>query len=299
MDVITTSPSIPRELQIPEFARNLTKSVSLKMDLTELKRKPMPLHVSSLPVFQDGTDEVSNRATSPPEQSYYIVTKISSRFTESSLRSFLGPESRIGFVRYKILSVNENKGRFEPPLVPQQILTVPGTAIALTRSGVSYMLAYAEKSEFHPLESSRTILELIYQKLMEKYVAIADQPVASSGGPKFGGGLGRKSAGNQPARYIVRSPVGLLSEEMWRQRGASVVDSDNEWTVAKFSRIELRDSSCDSFIVGIELSSRSSSKRFEIGISAINGTMVLIENHENPTDGVPPFRQIETDMFFQ
>ena len=223
-EIRPSSPSVPQELHIPLFARNVTKPLSLKEDLSKLPRKSFPLSSSSLPI-PPKTEDMKNRNELNPTSnkvSFYIVRNVSKRFTESSLRSFLGSESNVGFFRYRVLSVNEYKGRFEPAIVPQQVLTIPGTAIALTRSGVSYMLAYAEKSKFEPLESASSLLVMIFDDLTKRYVSTADQTAgsAASGALKFGGGLGRKSAGNQPSRYILRAPIGLLSEEDWKNRGA-------------------------------------------------------------------------------
>lgn len=297
---MVSTPAVPRELEIPAFAKNLSKPLSLKEDLSQVPRKHVPISKSHIPSsFEEDTDSPDKYMH--VEGVYYTVRNISSRFTETSLGRFLG-SSDVGFLRFKILSVYEQKGRFEPPLVPQQIVSIPGTAIVKTRSGVTHMIAYAEKSEFEPFNSGDDVhafvIRTIFDHLASRFVpATADQATVSSGAPKFGGGLGRKSAGVQPARYMIRSRVGLLSDEEWKQRGAVTVDSDSEWTVAKFPRIELRDTACDSFIVGIELGTRAN-KRFEVGLSVIANTMVFIENMEQPCDGVPPLRKMSPDIFF-
>jgi hypothetical protein len=295
-----STPVGPRELQIPEFAKSLTQPLTLKEDLTKLPRKNLPVSKFLIPSsFEE--DFHSTNSSMHIDGVSYTVRNISPRFTDNSLAKFLGTQD-VGFFRFKILSVNEQKGRFEPPLVPQQIVTIPGMAIVKTRANVTHMLAYAQKSEFEPFESISAmhafVMKTIFTNFSSKYMAAGpDQPTASCSGPKFGGGLGRKAAGSQPARYMVRTRVGLLSDEEWKQRGATAVDSDSQWTVAKFPRIEVRDAACDSFIVGVEIGNKTS-KRFEIGLSEINHEMVFIENMEQPSEGVPPFRQMSSDVFF-
>jgi hypothetical protein len=292
--------ALPRELTIPEFAKSLTKPVPLKEDLSQIPRKPTPLPKSILNMFHENRSQLRSVSTTEKDDSprLYVIRDLSHRFTEASLASFLGTR-KAGYFKFRVLSVNEQRGRFDPPLIPQQLIIISGLAIAMTRSNVTHLVAYAKKSRLEPLvEPQNFVLDVVFEYLRKHFISFSvDQGSLSSGGPKFGGGIGRKSGGSQPARYLIRSRIGFLTDSEWKNRGAVSVDSDDIWCVAKFSRIEIRDAACDSFIVGIELGSRFG-KRYEIGLSGINGKMVMIENLEQPIDGVPPLRPLEPEVFF-
>jgi hypothetical protein len=159
------------------------------------------------------------------------------------------------------------------------------------------MVAYAQKSTFEHIQGVSSfqehVLGSIYQFLSKNYVPPAGADSASIGAAKFGGGIGRKSAAGQSGRFIIRARAGLITDEEWRQRGAAGVESNDVHTVAKFSRIEIRDAACDSFIVGIELGGHG--KGFEVGISAICNETVFIENTEASLDAA---RYLDMEIFW-
>ena len=260
------APPEPLGLTIPRFAIGLTHPLSLNEEIHVIRKsRPTDLHFPSHPVPMDHDRDHSRTCI-------YLIENLPPEFTERSLGEFLRMPTK--FLRFKILSVNENRGRFDVPLVANTVLSLPGTAIIRSdRSDLDHMLAYGRKCFLTPISSLLQILQRIYSVLKVGFLP----PSSSEPQSKFGGGLGRKSASGGVGKFWIRSAAGLLSEDEWRHRGAVAVELDGEWTVAKFSRIEMRDAACDCFIVGIELTALA---KFETGLSEINNELVLTENVE-------------------
>lgn len=273
----------PAGLSVPKFAIRITQPISLNEQIFSVRKsRPVEIH---FPSFD------APRADHHAHSTICVIEDVPSEFTESSLTQFLKIPSM--FLKFRILSVNENRGRFQTPFVVNSIITIPGIALIKSpRPDVDHMLAYGNKSPVRPITSFQEVLERIYTSLKRGYLP----PASTEGQSKFGGGLGRKSASGGIGKFWIRSANGALSEDEWRQRGAVAVDSDGEWTLAKFARIELRDAACDSFIVGIEL---IAGERFETGISQVitasnESHLVLTENVETESH----FRVLRLESLF-
>lgn len=272
-------------LEIAKFMSEVKHPVSLSEALIVI-RKPNPVNIS-LPVLHPSDDLVGDNK--PSNEQIFIVSPLSERCSEASLQLLLSGGT-LFVPKIKLLVLNDNaKGRFT-------ILHRLGTNMTLRNFAIvqmnrkscpAFLSAYGIKSFFHPISGDHFKDHFELCGMIHKYFYgnWEMSPASPEVHTKFGGGLARKSAASNSvnqilhAKYSIRGlseDLKFVAEEEWKRRGSVSVETDQFFTVVKFSRIEQRDFACDSFILGFDLSGT------EIGLSQIRTSkglvLVSIEN---------------------
>ena len=285
------------ELQLPKFVANL--------DWNNLPSLSEKIVFKRLPDLAAGKIEV-NRMTSPIppkfspcDDEFLYVADLAPQFTPSSIQAFASScipfPAAIIMPRVKVLSFNENQKGTLRNVNAGEKFSVNTFAIfhdkrpnKTTKSLVGEaIIAYGHKSPIQPIDSMR-ILEEIFSFFQCKFwtpISASQHPSPTEGGgSKFGGGLKRGSAAPTAAagaKFIIRVPTTEVIDDEWKRRGVVSVEQTNGGilTALKFSRMEIRDAACDSFIISLEIFENR-----EIGLSRIGESLAIVENLKSEKD---------------
>jgi len=288
---------VPAQLQLPKFVTNIDWN-----NLPSLSEQIVFKRLADLVNEEPDVTMTPAAPTKPApcDDEFLFLANFPSQFTQSSIetfvRRFIPFPAAIIIPRVKILSFNENQKGTLRTINPGERIHVNTFAILHDKRprrtpslvGES-LLAYGQKATILPIDSIR-VLEDILSFFEHKYwtpsFAHQHPSPTEGGGSKFGGGLKRGSAPTSTAgaKFIIRVPtsaVAHISEEEWKRRGVVSSDQTNDGslTALKFSRMEIRDAACDSFIISLELFDNR-----EIGLSRLGDALAIVENIKSEKD---------------
>ena len=290
------------QLRLPKFVNHvnwttpptLTETIEF-MRLEEIMKSEPPLLSTNM------TPTISTKHTDGDE--YYYIPNIPREFTATSIQNFANQfipfPVAIFLPRVKVLSFNENQKGVLKSFHSGEKFVVNTFAILNDRRSYRQSLlgeslvAYGQKSPIERIDTIR-ILNDVYVFFEKKFWTpiYTQQPspgetTTGSLSSKFGGGLSKRTSvtnSSSSTRFIIRIPTSCASsftEDDLKRRGVVATEQTNngELTALKFSRMEIRDAACDSFILAIEIFENR-----EIGLSRINDSIAILENLKSDKD---------------
>lgn len=287
-------------LRIPRFAQSLTQPISLSEELGPIFRMPRRT---------ERTGRISPMTSRPPSRAaelehsaaHLLLLNLPPLFTQQSIEEFAkstGLSFTPVFPLIRLLSVNDNqKGSFV--FSPKSPLLVNSFAI-IARGGSTGLLdqqlmAYGQAAWFEIFQDDFSIYTQIHAFLSApRFWVPSLRSAPATPDSRFGGGLARRSnVSFAKPRFALRGrtvDLGPISENDWKKRGAVAVDFSNQGRITnvRFTRMEIRESVLDSFVVHLELVNFGAK---EVGISLVRvggeDKAVLLENNDVLSDLVP------------
>jgi len=291
-----TSPGRRRVLRLPSFAQKIVERPTLQ-ERVSFKRFCVGPH----PVREDiVVDEKISPITPSPH--LLIIENLSPQFTQRSINEFAKVHVPIPveiiLPRIRILSVNENlKGTMKSSISKiGEKFTINTFAVLIDRRSEpgkpligESIVAYGRKSQITQFNSEKILKNIFsfFEINFSPNFSNEPSPTEGGSGAKFGGGLSRRSAAPSPApsggRFIIRVPTQIvekMNEDELRRKGVvgQVKTNNNTLISLRFTRMEIRDAACESFIVSLEIFENR-----EIGLSKIRDTIVVLENLRDET----------------
>lgn len=289
------SPRSRSGVSIPSFVANLKERPSFEESI----------RIAQLPeswMDDNGDEAMTPRASKddsmaaiPPT---YIVTHISHRATQRSLNDHLSDSKySILLPACRVLSLMDNMQGSLGNIKVGDLVTVVSFGILVPKSHAEtksligeHLYAYGEAGRIEVMDPlGWKLLDAVFGFFYSKHFTpkSVDQ---NADGPKFGGGLSRRSGVSTRGRYTIRGKTDDLdsvTEDEWKRRGAYSVEQSNSGalTVIRFAKNETRNAACDSFILLVEIGP----DHREIGLSQVNSRTVLIENYKDEIEEIPDF----------
>ena len=279
----------PAELKLPQFVMTSrdVQTLSEKIRFVRLKEliQDQPTH----------TPESSSSQKICAQDEYLMICDFPHQFSQASADAYTAHlipfPAAIILPRVKVLSFNENQKGALRNLTPGEKVCINSFAILHDKQSADHaslvgehLIAYGRKSLIQKINSIK-VLDEIFSFFENRFWTPTN--LQETNFSKFGGGLKRAAAAPTAvagAKFIVRVPsdvVANVSEEDWKRRGVVSFEPTNNGTMTalKFSRMEIRDAACDSFILSLEIFGNR-----EIGLSRLYNSVAIVENLKSEKD---------------